>query len=404
MVDNAKMIRFIDSDYKELFQIPDGGSIKIIYPPGDNRGTIARQCKFLDEYHTRVGNETYHICEFAENMERIGARYEPEVQLRGMKLEPFTPGDEKYYTYNREEGNSCVGHIAGNFGQNGDRFHNGWNNHITRSEQDWSGTSPEFQTELHSAVYALRYQYNFLKDSSSMRALCDACPEALIDSGDKYQRYGFKLETDTRQYYTQCFFGESMRDARFIIYAYENPAPELEQTQLWEVIPGTADESSMFYRNDEADGGMSVGYLRGDYGKGGNEFHHSWFDSDNGKNTPEFKSEFQAIMNGLRKDILKDLKSSQDFCSKHPQAQLPGDIHRYGFKVETKNRQFYVRCTVIPNDYFYVFAYDKGAVREQERQASDKPSVMKQIRDAEKAPKPPRKPKSQDKKKDGAEL
>ena len=46
-----KTIRFIDSDYKELFRIPDGGSIRIVYPPGDGRETATRQCKFLDETH-----------------------------------------------------------------------------------------------------------------------------------------------------------------------------------------------------------------------------------------------------------------------------------------------------------------------------------------------------------------
>ena len=51
---------------------------------------------------------------------------------------------------------------------------------------------------------------------------------------------------------------------------------------------------------------------------------------------------------------------------------------------------------------------DGGNIHEVQRQpsvaAEEKPSVLKQIRDAEKAPKPPRKPKSQNKRKDGTQL
>lgn len=229
MNDNIKIIRFIDSDYKELFNIPDGGNIKITYPPGDDRGTIMRQCKFLDEYHIELNinnpinnsyRHTYHICEFVERMEAIGARYEPEVQLRNTELIPFVKGEEKYYTFNREEGNSCIGHISGDFGNDGERFNSNW------LERENSRNTLEFQTELHSAVYSLRQ--SLLQDYDTMLAYCRNHPESLLDSSDTYKRYGFKLETDTRHYYTQCFLGENMRDARFIVYAYDKSAPELE--------------------------------------------------------------------------------------------------------------------------------------------------------------------------------
>lgn len=396
---NNKTIRFIDSKYRELFQIPDGGSIKVTYPIGDGREPVIRACKFLDEYHFETlgrGGEVYHICQWAEIMERIGAKYEPEAQLRGAELTPFTAGDEKFYTYNREEGNTCIGHVAGDFGNANDRFNSNWR------DRGNERNTLEFQTELHSAVYALRQ--DLLKNYDSMLSYCQSHPEALLDSGDTYKRYGFKLETDTRQYYTQCFLGESMRDSRFIVYAYDKPAPVLEQAKLWEVIPGTADESKMFYRNDE-DGNLCVGHLRGDFGKRGNEFWHNWFDSDSSKNTPEFKAEFQTVIDTLREEILKDYKSSANYCYKHPEAEIQGEGgNHYGFKLETENRQFFIRCTTLPNDYFYVFAYDKTAAREQERSAGEKPSVLKQIRDAEKAPKPPRKAKSPGKNKDGVEL
>ena len=38
--------------------------------------------RFIDEYHTDIGGHHYHICEFAERMEQIGAKYEPLDYIR----------------------------------------------------------------------------------------------------------------------------------------------------------------------------------------------------------------------------------------------------------------------------------------------------------------------------------
>ena len=56
-----KGIRFIDPHYKELFRIPDGGKITITYDWGEK---AEKTCRFIDEYHTEVGSNLYHICEF----------------------------------------------------------------------------------------------------------------------------------------------------------------------------------------------------------------------------------------------------------------------------------------------------------------------------------------------------
>ena len=394
---HPQFICFIDSGYNELFKIPDGSNIKVIYPHGDNRGESVRVCHYIDDHHFRINSEAYHICEFAERMERIGARYEPEIQLRGVEIVPYSPGEEKYCTYNREEGNTCIGHISGEFGQSGNRFFSGWYNHTTRSEGDWTDTTPEFQAELQSAVYALRQ--DLLKNHDSMLTFCQSRPEAKLPDSDDHEHYGFKLETESRQYFIRCFAAATNHESRFIIYAYaDKPAREQERTPVMEVLPGKDIDRSMFYQSNKDS--LSVGYMRGDFGKGGGEFWHNWFDGGEGKNTPEFKAELQTVVELLRQDILKDLRSSQNYCYQHPEAQLLGDVHRYGFKLETESRNYFVRCTVLPNDYFYVFAYDKAApVLEQE-----KPSVLKQIRDAENTPKPPRKSRALNKKKDGTEL
>ena len=70
----AAGIRFINSDYQELFRLPDGGKIKIRYAWGE---TVEKTCRYLDDYHVEIGTTIYHIAEFAERMEQNGHVYEP---------------------------------------------------------------------------------------------------------------------------------------------------------------------------------------------------------------------------------------------------------------------------------------------------------------------------------------
>ena len=73
--EEKNIIRFIDSKYRTLFYLPDGENIVMTRPDGER---LTRSCKFLDEYHLLVGREVYHICQFAEQMERAGNTYTPE--------------------------------------------------------------------------------------------------------------------------------------------------------------------------------------------------------------------------------------------------------------------------------------------------------------------------------------
>lgn len=73
-MDNKEM-RFIDSDYNELFRMKDGESITIIFKDGSMSD---RKCTYIDDYHTKIGYNVFHICEFAELMERGGSTYRPK--------------------------------------------------------------------------------------------------------------------------------------------------------------------------------------------------------------------------------------------------------------------------------------------------------------------------------------
>ena len=69
-----KGIRFITPDYKEVFRIPDGDRIRMTLPSGEK---LEQTCRYIDETHLEVGNNLYHICEFAERMKHNGVKTIP---------------------------------------------------------------------------------------------------------------------------------------------------------------------------------------------------------------------------------------------------------------------------------------------------------------------------------------
>lgn len=82
----GKGIRFIDSRYKELFRIADGEKIVITDTLGEKS---ERVCRYIDECHTQVGGNLYHICEFAEIMEKSGAACRPAGNEKDRMTYPF---------------------------------------------------------------------------------------------------------------------------------------------------------------------------------------------------------------------------------------------------------------------------------------------------------------------------
>ncbi|MFR1304969.1 YodL domain-containing protein [Eubacterium callanderi] len=70
----APMIRFIDTRYNDLFTLQDSDLITEKRLDGT---TNTHQCYYLDDYHTKIGRNVFHIYEYAKRMEAIGARYFP---------------------------------------------------------------------------------------------------------------------------------------------------------------------------------------------------------------------------------------------------------------------------------------------------------------------------------------
>ena len=50
-----------------------------------------RPCTFIDEYHTQIGYNVFHICQFAEIMERNGASYMPAVSYTHLHAANLNP-------------------------------------------------------------------------------------------------------------------------------------------------------------------------------------------------------------------------------------------------------------------------------------------------------------------------
>lgn len=62
-IESAKEgIRFVDTQYNELFRIADGDSVLVIPAEGEPR---KHTCRYIDSYHLEMGNDIYHIMQLA---------------------------------------------------------------------------------------------------------------------------------------------------------------------------------------------------------------------------------------------------------------------------------------------------------------------------------------------------
>jgi hypothetical protein len=84
-------IRFITTDYEELFRIPDGGTVLVTFPDRQ----FAEKCSYIDDYHMKIGSTIYHICQYAEILKQNGGRCEPEpeqIRCHAREWPKYYPG------------------------------------------------------------------------------------------------------------------------------------------------------------------------------------------------------------------------------------------------------------------------------------------------------------------------
>ena len=138
------------------------------------------------------------------------------------------------------------------------------------------------------------------------------------------------------------------------------PATDAERKYAYAVAP------------EEAASSGSIGYLRGDFGSGGESFYHTWFDIDSSLKTQDFKDEFDAVINALRSDpayggILKTRAASQKYGWDHPESAMDGSYTtEYIFRIDTAAHAYILRLNPTKGDYnFSCHAFDRAAFEQQ---------------------------------------
>ncbi len=115
-----------------------------------------------------------------------------------------------------------------------------------------------------------------------------------------------------------------------------------------------------------------IGYLRGDFGKDGDEFYSTWFDCNAQLKCGYFKDILDDLVTELRGDfalsLLKNRKQMAAICSKYPDNRLTEhwSSQAFGFYLKKAHYQFFVMCYVGVGDYnFYIHCFTENPQRDE---------------------------------------
>ena len=159
---------------------------------------------------------------------------------------------------------------------------------------------------------------------------------------------------------------------RFAVSLYHVSSVEVygtsEQTPPKYVLrPASPDEAGLFYAlTPEKDAELgTIGHLRADFGKRGTDFWTTWHPrGPEEPNTPEFKSEFDDLVNTLRENgPLQSFTDMRRYCREHG-GEIPGGTctQNYGYIIETECHRYALRCNPQQGDYnAYLVAFDLRA-------------------------------------------
>ena len=167
----------------------------------------------------------------------------------------------------------------------------------------------------------------------------------------------------------------------------EHPPVERDVFQLFSI---DSDKKDWLYSDTAKDAERGViGHLRLDFDSAGKGFRTSWWPHQDNLNRRPFKDELDSVVNWMRQERgpLRDLQSMKGFCfGSRNVANLDDDGHAYGFQIETKNHQYFLRCTPKIGEYQgYLYCCDRQAQRNQSLEHPEKrPSVLDKLKTAEK--------------------
>ena len=142
--------------------------------------------------------------------------------------------------------------------------------------------------------------------------------------------------------------------------------PVPQDTRKYIPRPASPEEAGLFYalspKEDKELG--AIGHVRIDFGSSREGFHHTWWPRGPEElNTAEFRSELTAVVDELRKSVLKSLSSMQGYCYGHGGKIEGGSCcQNHGYVVETERYLYRLRCNPIESDYqCYLSCFDKQA-------------------------------------------
>jgi len=117
-------------------------------------------------------------------------------------------------------------------------------------------------------------------------------------------------------------------------------------------------EEKLFYACDEEEIlAAKIGHMRLDFGNG-RQFYGTWFGGNETLNDDEFRAEFNEVTKILRADLLKDRSAMDKFIREHSSLDLGSRGN--GYKVQTDEHTYYLRCKPQPGDYdCYCFCYER---------------------------------------------
>lgn len=148
---------------------------------------------------------------------------------------------------------------------------------------------------------------------------------------------------------------------RFAVSLFEAGSVEIysqsaQKTEKYQLRPASPEEAGLFYalpKEKDAELG-TVGHLRVDFGRHGTDFWTTWWPRGPEElNSPEFKTEFDDLVNTLRDfGPLKSFNDMHRYCREHG-GEIPGGIctQNYGYIIETESHRYALRCNPQQGDY-----------------------------------------------------
>ena len=109
----------------------------------------------------------------------------------------------------------------------------------------------------------------------------------------------------------------------------------MKDATQFHIRPARPDEAGLFYTpHPEEDKRLgTVGHVRMDFGRSGNEFWHTWWPRGPEElNNPVFKAELQEVVDTLRESVLKSRFAMERFCYEHGGKISGGWTQNYGYR------------------------------------------------------------------------